>query len=78
MMTGYLFPFQPVAIFIVQNEDTTCIAEALRLIRDQMKLIPPVFIIDHSLPELHALERVFPGWSNCETDNFIPIFSVLF
>ncbi|ELT93261.1 hypothetical protein CAPTEDRAFT_192406, partial [Capitella teleta] len=50
----------PVAIFLVEIECSQSITEALRMIKNWGAPEQTVFLIDHSLPELIALERVFP------------------
>jgi hypothetical protein len=52
---------QPVAVFVLENEDQRSIVEALALIQGWSSVKPTAIIIDHSMPELNALEEVFPG-----------------
>ena len=53
--------FQPVALFIVEKEEASSIAEALFVIKQWQIHDRPSFIIDHSIPEMKAIEEVFPG-----------------
>jgi hypothetical protein len=54
-----------VAFFIVENENSQSIAEALSIIKTWMASHsawhPSVALIDHCLAERKAIEEVFPG-----------------
>ncbi|ELU03174.1 hypothetical protein CAPTEDRAFT_219109 [Capitella teleta] len=55
--------FQPVAVFVLETEDSMSIREALEIIDEWVPLPSSKklnFIIDHSLPEMLAIEEVHP------------------
>ena len=65
--TEAVFVLQPVAVFLVQNEDSQSIAAALKIFRDWNSTFfsnDPCFVIDHSLAELNAILHLWPGMMN--------------
>ena len=71
--TEYVFPlfilcvktnvdYQPVAIFVTENETRATITEALSIIKEwNPDFKPTFFMTDYCSEEINALEDVFPG-----------------
>lgn len=54
--------YQVVGSFVIQNETSNCIAEALRILQRETKgWEPKFFMTDNSEQEITAIESVFPG-----------------
>ena len=58
---------QPVAIFIVEREDTRSIIESLDIIKSWVEVNSPTIVIDHSMPEMRALHQAFPSKFNFDS-----------
>lgn len=51
-----------VGTFVIQNEDTKSIKEALNLLKDwNSEWKPANFMVDYCHAEIQALEQTFPG-----------------
>jgi hypothetical protein len=57
-------PFQAVAVFILGNEESSTIADALEMIRSWVGSAREVkdAVIDHSIAEMNAIMKIFPGY----------------
>ena len=52
-----------VAHFILHDEDSESIARALNILKQQNSDWNPAhFIVDYALPEMNAIESIFPGF----------------